>query len=261
VTVETDPNATSPAPTGDETAQPVVEQETAPTEAETEVQAESAETQESEAAESDEADKPKQDDKEREFRRLKRRNEKLLQERAIERAERERLAGELSKLKAKPEGEEEAKPAEDPRAIAALMVAAQKTAEATAKVMKEGKKLPDFEDRVKDLVAEIGPQIDNLGQPTPLMDAILDSDMAAQVMHYLGDNTEVAAELAGLSPARIGRRISQIERELAAAAKPKPSAAAKPLTPVKPAAVVTVDPTKMSDREWMMQQRKLRQSA
>lgn len=154
------------------------------------------------------------------------------------------------------------RPAEDPREIARTMRIVEKTAEATARVMKEaGKKYADFEAAIADLVSEVGPQIDAVGRPSPLMQAVLDSDRAADVLYYLGKNDEVAAELVGLSPAQIGRRIARIENELAAKATPKPSAAAKPLTPVRASATPTVDPSKMSDKEWAKWNREQRQRA
>lgn len=161
------------------------------------------------------------------------------------------------------EEDDEGKPKpEDPREIAKVIRLVEKTAEATAKVMKEAKaRFPDFEQAIAELVEEIGPQIDQVGRPSPLMDAVLDSDKSAELLHYLGKNTEVAAELVGLSPARLGRRIAAIESELKAKAAPKPSGAAKPLAPVKPSAPAVVDPSKLTDKQWAEQRRKERMSA
>lgn len=148
--------------------------------------------------------------------------------------------------------------AEDPREIAKTLRLVEKTAEATAKVMKDGKKFSDFEAAIAELVEEVGPQIDQTGRPSSLMRVVLDSDAPADVLYHLGKNPEVAAELVGLTEGQIGRRIAKLESELAAAAKPKPSAAAKPLTPVKPSAAVVVDETKLTDAQWHAQRRKAR---
>jgi hypothetical protein len=65
-----------------------------------------------------------------------------------------------------------------------------------------------------------------------------------------------------LTPARIGRRLAELNREIEAAAKPKTSAAAKPLQPVKPAALPQApDPAKQTDAQWWEQRRKARLAA
>lgn len=166
--------------------------------------------------------------------------------------------------KARAQDEEDGKPAkaEDPREIAKQLVLAQDTAKATNRMLKEAAaKFPEFEKNIAELVEEVGPLIDRkTGAPTALLEAVIDSDSSTEVLNYLGENPEVAAELMGLSQARIGRRIAKIESDLAAKAKPKPSSAAKPLTPVKPAAAVVVDPGKLTDAQWRAAERLARLS-
>lgn len=260
MTTDVTDQATTPAQ-GDDTVMPT-DAEVHSAGAETTDQVELDNTESSETG-TNEAKDEAQDQREKDLRRLKRRNEKLLQDRAVERAERERLAAELERIRTAAESDDDTTAKADPRAIAQQMRLAEKTAEATQKVMKEAAaKFPDFESAVADLVEEIGPQIDQHGRPSPLMDAVLDSDNAAAVLHYLGKNTEIAAELAGLTPARIGRRISAIESELKAkAAPPKPSAAAKPLTPIKASAPPPVDPSKLTDKQWAELRRQERMRA
>ena len=126
------------------------------------------------------------------------------------------------------------------------------------KVAESGKKeFKDFGDALDTLIEEAGPLVTSKG-PTPLGDAILDSDNPAKLIHYLGKHPEIAAELEGLSTARIGRKLALIEQEMST--KPKPSAAPKPLEPVSGRATPTLaySPT-MSDKDyakWREAQRK-----
>jgi len=98
-------------------------------------------------------------------------------------------------------------------------------------VASEGKKeFADFTDALNTLIEEAGPIVGTNGSPTALGEAVLDSDSPAKLIHYLGKHPEIAAELDGLSTARIGRKLALIEQEMNA--KPKTSAAPKPIEPV-----------------------------
>ena len=99
-------------------------------------------------------------------------------------------------------------------------------------VLKEGSKLDGFNEAV-DAVAEVVPFTDKRGKPTPFIEAVLDSDNPAQLLKYLGDNPEIAENLADLSPAQLGRRIGKLEEKLAGAKKVSASSAPKPLQPIK----------------------------
>ncbi len=195
---------------------------------------------------------------------MQRRIDRLTADRAAAQ-ERARALEAAAEEAARAKDEEDGKPpkAEDPREIAKQLVLAQETAKATNRMLKDAKaKFPEFEKNITELVEEVGPLIDRkTGAPTPLLEAVIDSDSSTEVLNWLGENPEVAAELVGLSQARIGRRIAQIEADLAAKAKPKTSAAAKPLTPVKPAATVQVDPAKLTDKQWFEARRKAQKRA
>jgi hypothetical protein len=182
-------------------------------------------------------------------RKARRRIDRLIAERGQRDERVQQLERDLAEAKAAKEVDG-AKPTQDPREIAQELRIVEKTVEATERVWKEAKKYPDFESAVKELVEETGPLIDPKGRPFPLMAAVLESEMATDVLHYLGKNTEVAAEMMGLSATKLGRRIAQIESDLTAAAKPKPSGAAKPLTPIKPSAAPIVDDKKLTDAQW-----------
>lgn len=215
--------------------------------------AEPSETPEGESQDDDGEDKV-QAEIDKATRKARRRIEKLVADRATLATEKARFETELAQAKAvKEDGK---KPEEDPREIARQIREVERTSEALAKVMTEGKKFPNFEGSVAELVEEIGPQIDANGRPTALLTAVLDSDRAAEVLKYLGDEPEVAIELSGLTAAQVGRRIARIEIELAAKAKPKTSAAPKPLSPVRAAAAVTVDEAKLTDAQWAAMRKK-----
>lgn len=258
--------ATSPA-LGDESATPEGESQPVESEASEVVTDDAADTTESAEDDTKTDSKDAESEVERVRRKMQRRIDRLTarERAAIERAARAEAAAEERRKAVEQDDDDSPKrePQQDPREIAQTMRLVEKTAEATAKVMKEAKaKFPDFEQAIAELVDEIGPQIDQIGRPSPLMDAVLDSDQAAAVLHYLGKNPEIAADLVGLSPARLGRRIERIESELKAkAAPPKPSAAAKPLAPVRPSPPPVVDPSKMTDAQWIEWRRKQRMSA
>ncbi|MNU46286.1 hypothetical protein D3C71_351450 [compost metagenome] len=97
------------------------------------------------------------------------------------------------------------------------------------------KEFPDFAEKFIELSAEI-PTIDKNGA-TPFLEAILDSDNPAALIHHLGSNPDLAAELADLTPRQQVRRLALIERDMGAKeAPPKTSNAPKPIQPVKPTA-------------------------
>ena len=239
-------NATAPETIPEGAQTPEVESETAD-EAELET-AGSSEVNETEEAEADRI----QAEVDKATRKARRRIDRLIAERAARDERLQRLEAELTEAR-KPANEDGTKPApaEDPHEIAKTLRLVEKTAETTARVMKEaGKKFPDFEAAVAELVEEIGPQIDSVGRPSALIEAVFDSERAGEILYHLGKNPEIAAELVGLSASKLGRRIALIETELDAKAKPKTSAAPKPLAPVKASSPVVVDESKLSDAQW-----------
>lgn len=128
------------------------------------------------------------------------------------------------------------------------------------------KEFKDFPDALKALIDEAGALVTPTGQytpsgiqivrPTVLGEQILDSDAPAALIHFLGKNPELAAELDGLTPARMGRKLAAIEQQMAA--KPKTSAAPKPLDPVKGVGVSDDYSPNMSDaayKKWRDRQK------
>jgi hypothetical protein len=99
-------------------------------------------------------------------------------------------------------------------------------------VLKAGRKIDGFETAVAALREEVS-FVDGKGKVTPFLEAILDSDAPAQVLSYLGNNPDEAAEYEGLTPAQIGRRLAKLEDKLKQESTVKTSKAPAPITPIK----------------------------
>jgi hypothetical protein len=175
-------------------------------------------------------------------------------------SELEQLRAQLARTQATPTPEETPEPAADIAAVVhreALTLAQQiaEHKEFTAKcntVAEQGKKaFSDFSDALNTLIEEAGPLVDpKTGFKTVLGEQILEADAPAALIHHLGKNPELAAELDGLTPGRLARRLERIERELSEQAKPKTSSAPKPLEPIKAASSDAKDPSAMTDAEF-----------
>lgn len=100
-------------------------------------------------------------------------------------------------------------------------------------VLKSGRKLEGFDAALQTLRDEV-PFMDSKGKPTAFLEALLDSDsdMAAQVARYLGQNPDEAADFADLSPGQLGRRLAKLEIKLEQPGKVKTSKAPAPITPI-----------------------------
>lgn len=157
----------------------------------------------------------------------------------------------------RPQQSEEA-PVVDERAIvekAREIARVTRVAEQSNTVYASGKKdFPDFDDALQAVIAEAGPLIDKSGLPTALGQVVLEADAPHAVLHYLGNNPDIAAELADLSPTQMARKMARIEADLSA--KPKTSAAPTPLKPVKPAAVTNELSSDLPVDEWMKRREK-----
>jgi hypothetical protein len=105
-----------------------------------------------------------------------------------------------------------------------------------------------FRESIATVIDEAGPLINQRGMPTPLGEAILDSDAPDTLLHYLGQNPDVAASLEGLSAAQLGRRIARIEGEMTAKPVSKVPRALTPVTPMGTSA--SKAESQMTDAEW-----------
>lgn len=147
---------------------------------------------------------------------------------------RERLAQLEQKQAGMTDGETQ-KSEVDPVKLAREIATIERVTEKANAVAKDGnKRFPDFKDALDTLREEAGDLFDKRGLPTPVGEAILEADDPAALIHYLGIHDELAAELEGLSPAALGRRIGRIEAQMAAEPKAKPlSKAAEPIAPLR----------------------------
>lgn len=181
--------------------------------------------------------------------------------------EREQLSQELERLRQQPAQQPDpaTKERTDLRQVVereamtlAEQIADQKAFAAKCNsVAESGKKeFKDFPDALHALIEEAGPLVRDDGKtPTSLGEQILEADDPAKLIHYLGKNPEIAAELDGLTPGRIARKLAVIEQQMTA--KPKTSSAPKPLEPTKGSASASND---LSDEvpldEWLRRRNK-----
>lgn len=200
------------------------------------------------AEQQSEPEKVEEDDREKALKRMQRRIDRRTAELYRERAEREALATRLAQFEQRPN--EEAEPQkQDPYKLAQEIAQAERFTEKCNAIAAEGdKKFPDFSQALQTVAAEAGPLFDRAGRPSTLMSVVMEADAPAALLHHLGKNPDVAAELADLSPTQLARRLDRIEREMAA--KPKVSAAPKPLSPVRASGSAVKDPSQMTDAEY-----------
>lgn len=200
-----------------------------------------------------EPESPKEDDAEKARRAMQRRIDKRTADLYRERAEKEQLAQRLAEIESRLNGqpEQQEKPV-DPIALAREIATVEKITEKSNSVAKEGEKRfgSEFGAAVAAVTEEAGALFDRKGLPTAIGEAILDSEDPAALLHHLGKNPDLAADLQGLSPARLGRRIAQIEAQMSAKPAPKPVSNAP--TPPKPigGATSNVNPANMSMAEY-----------
>ena len=100
-----------------------------------------------------------------------------------------------------------------------------------AEVLTEGKKLPGFDEARMALAEEV--KLQDRGRPTALLEAILEMDSPAKIIHHLGTNLDEAAEFEGLGPIAIGRRLEKLETRLKQEGTVKSSKAPAPIEPIK----------------------------
>lgn len=191
-------------------------------------------------------DKSEPSEAEKDFRRMQRR---------LEKAQRNnyKLHAELEQLRQSAPRQEHTEQTQQPseeqiRELARKQVEVERLNARCDDIVAEGmKKFKGFDNAVK-VIQEEAPLFDGKGAPTALLEAVLDADKPAELLHYLGSNPDLAAELADLSPIRQAKRIALIEKEMAQ--PPKPSGAPKPLEVVKQASSVKKDPSQMTDAEY-----------
>lgn len=137
----------------------------------------------------------------------------------------------------------------------------EKVVESVRAVLEKGKTLEGFNEACNAVDAEIA-FYDRAGRPTPFLQTVMECADPARVLHHLGRNPDLAADLADLTPTQQARRLDRIEAELTKPAEPKTSAAPKPIAPVRGGGSGAKDYSpEMSDAEfnaWRQAQKKAR---
>lgn len=107
---------------------------------------------------------------------------------------------------------------------------------------------------VQTVIDEAGPLLTPRGTWTPLGEAIAECEAPARVLHYLSQNPDTAAELAGLSASALGRKLARIESQIGETKAPPP----RPLRPVTSTAGASAPKAEsaMTDAEWYEARRK-----
>ena len=213
---------------------------------------------------------------EKEARALRRRVDRLTRDKYQREARERQLEEELQRYRAQLGGQEGTQQQDQnlgPEAVQAQarqLVEAERFNSRCDEVVQRGTETyPDFAAKVQELAAE-APLFDRKGRPEPILEAILDADDPPRLIYHLGENPDLAAEIAALPPRQQVRRLALIERDLGAQAQTpaqsKPQAQPKPMPVTKAPAPITPvrgqggqfskDPAQMSDAEWWAQQRK-----
>lgn len=182
------------------------------------------------------ADASKEDDAEKARRAMQRRIDKRTADLYRERAQNEQLAQRLAALEGRISGEPEQQAKDvDPHALAREIATVERVTEKANSIAQDGEKRfkDGFRSALETVAEEAGPLFNQRGLPTALGEAILESDDAAALLHHLGTNPDLAAELNGLSPTQLGRRIERFEAQMKAKPQPKPvSKAPEPARPI-----------------------------
>jgi hypothetical protein len=99
---------------------------------------------------------------------------------------------------------------------------AEKLAKTTEKLYAEASKQPGFDREA----------FDELPLSKPMVEALIDSDQAPQLMAYMAANPDEVARIADLKPGRQAAELGKLEAKLAATPPVKTSKAPDPITPV-----------------------------
>lgn len=197
-------------------------------------------------------------DEQKTIRKLQRRIDRLTAGRGAAQREAELLREQMVRQQQPQEEDEERAPQDIDRLAtekARVLARQQAVASRAATVMESGKKLQGFNEAVNAVAEEVA--FTERGMPTAFIEAVLETDKPAELLHWLGNNPDEAAAFNGLNPAQIGRRLAKLEDRIEREAKAKTSAAPTPLRPVKPSATGT-EPDPDSDPvawlEWRQKQ-------
>lgn len=170
------------------------------------------------------------------IRSMERRIQRLTAARYEAQARAEQAQREANELKAKFQEPAQQQPQQvDPVALAREIAAVERITDKANTIAKEGEKrfAGEFAQSLRAVTVEAGPLFEPNGKPTSLGEAVLEADDPAALLHHLGKNPDLAAELEGLSPVQVARKVARIEAQMQAPKEPKQSTAPKPIAPVK----------------------------
>jgi hypothetical protein len=195
-----------------------------------------------------------EDDGDKAIKRMQRRIDKRTADLYQERAQRQALEQRIAAIESQTNGQPEQQAKQvDPYELAKEIAKVERVTDKANEIAREGEKRfkGEFGEAVKAVAEEAGPLFDQRGKPTDIGEAILDSEDPAALLHYLGKNPDLAAELQGLTPAQLGRRMARMEAQMSV--KPIEKPVSKAPTPAKPIAggAATKDPASMSMDEYM----------
>lgn len=196
------------------------------------------EVAEPETVETPEAQEDQPSEADKSLKRMERRIQRLTAAKYQTLAEAQQAKEEAENLRQKlaqyEQPEERTAQGPDPIALAKEIAKIEKIAERSNAVAKDGAaRYPDFGDAVQAIARDVGPLFDRVGRTTGFGEAVLAADDPAAVLHAIGTDPDLAADLGEMTPIQQARRIAKLEAELATP-KPAPkSNAPKPLEPVK----------------------------
>jgi hypothetical protein len=216
----------------------------------------------------DEPQKPEDDPRDKAVKSLTRRVDRITAARYQAEARAQQAAQDAEALRQRlaqyEQGEEPPQRQADPVALARELVTLERITEKSNTVAKDGaKRFEGFNKALTVVTEEAGPLFmpvaPGIGRPTPLGEAVLAARDPAAVLHHLGNNPELAAELHGLTATELAYRVAEIGIELRKTNEPKQSNAPRPISPVKSA---IKDDGGLSDNlpidEWAKRFRQLR---
>jgi hypothetical protein len=203
------------------------------------------------------------------LKRLERRIDRVTAARYQAEAEREQARQETAQLKARlqqfeQQEEQPRSPQVDPMQLANEIATVREITSRSNSIAKDGEAKfgkAEFAQALRTVQDEAGSLFTPRGTPTAIGEAVLSADEPAALLHYLGTNPDIAAELADLTPVQAARRIARIEIEMSKPVAPKQSNAPRPITPVRASSAASGG---LSDdlpiEEWAKRFRALRNS-
>jgi hypothetical protein len=206
---------------------PVAEPEIPATEATAQENPEVAAPENDEAAE--------RDDPNRVVKRMERRIDRLTAARYQAEARAEQVAAQYEQLRAQLSQEAPQQGGQqDPVALAREMSQVERITEKANGIAADGnKRFEGFGKAVQTVSAEVGSLFDKRGKATPIGEAILAADDPAALIHHIGSNPDLAADLADMTPIQQARKLARIEIEMGKPKETKQSMAPKPISPAR----------------------------